>query len=238
MSRKLPAVLVALSLLAALPGVALTQTNRATLIDVHRTVISKAKPGSGQANCTNAATNPGSGGYTTTGWRVQGSKTARLNAGTIPAGMTLSQVDSALEASFNAWEQAESVAPSFSVTTGATITKATANHSYDLLFGRTSGSSIAVTYTWQWSNGEIESDTVFNTRLAWFIASSEGDGCFESIVAYDLANIATHEFGHTYGLGHAANGRWETMYPYGFTGETLKRSLGAGDTAGIRSLYN
>ena len=62
-------------------------------------------------------------------------------------------------------------------------------------------------------------------------------GCVESTARYDLANIATHEFGHTYGLDHAANGRWETMYPYGFTGETLKRSLAAGDTAGIRSLY-
>ena len=55
--------------------------------------------------------------------------------------------------------------------------------------------------------------------------------------AYDLANIATHEFGHTYGLDHPANARWETMYAFGFTGETLKRSLGAGDTDGIRSRY-
>ena len=101
----------------------------------------------------------------------------------------------------------------------------------------TSGSSIAVTYTWQWSNGEIESDTVFNSRLPWFIAAGEGDGCLDSTARYDLANIAVHEFGHTYGLGHAADGRWETMYPFGFTGETLKRSLGAGDTDGIRARY-
>ena len=53
LSRKLPAFLVALSLLAALPGVALAQTNRATLIDVHRITISKAKPGPGTANCSN-----------------------------------------------------------------------------------------------------------------------------------------------------------------------------------------
>lgn len=237
MSRKLPAVLVALALLAALPGVAVAQTNRATLIDVHRITVGRAKPVPTVANCSNAPANPASGGFTATGWEVQGNKTARLNASTLPGGLSLSAVDAALEASFNAWEQAEGSVPSFTVTTGATITRQTANHSYDLLFGRTGGSSIAVTYTWRWSNGEIESDTVFNSRLAWFIAGSEGDGCFENVVAYDLANIATHEFGHTYGLGHAADGRWETMYPYGFTGETLKRSLAAGDTAGVRSLY-
>jgi matrixin len=238
LSRKLPAFVVALSLLAALPGVALAQTNRATLIDVHRVTISKAKPGPATANCANAPSNPASGGFAFTGWEVQGNKAATLNTSSIPAGLgTVSAIRTQLNNSFGAWKQAQSAAPSITVSGTTSITKATANHSYDVLFGRTSGSSIAVTYTWQWSNGEIESDTVFNTRLPWFIATSEGDGCAESTARYDLANIATHEFGHTYGLGHAANGRWETMYPYGFTGETLKRSLAAGDTAGIRSLY-
>ena len=67
MSRKLPAFVVALSLLAALPGVALAQTNRATLIDVHRITISKAKPGPSTANCSNQPANPGNGGFLFTG---------------------------------------------------------------------------------------------------------------------------------------------------------------------------
>ena len=237
MSRKLPAVLVALSLLIALPGVALAQTNRATLIDVHRITMSQARPAA-TANCANAPANPPSGGYETTGWKVQGNKTASLNAATIPAGLgSASAIRTQLNNSFGAWDAADSGVPTISVTGSTSITKQTANHSYDLLFGRAGGSTIAVTYTWQWSTGEIESDTVFNNRLAWFIAGGEGDGCDESQAKFDLANIATHEFGHTYGLGHAANGRWETMYPYGFTGETLKRSLGAGDVTGIHALY-
>src|SRR5262245_10557884 len=86
LSRKLPAFLLALSLLAALPGVALAHTNRATLIDVHRITISKAKPGPGTANCSNQPTNPGNGGFGLTGWQVQGNKVASLNPNTIPSG--------------------------------------------------------------------------------------------------------------------------------------------------------
>ncbi|HEX5578316.1 MAG TPA: hypothetical protein VFY43_01485, partial [Candidatus Limnocylindria bacterium] len=172
MSRKLPAVLVALALLAGLPGMAMAQTNRATLIDVHRITISKAKP-QPVANCSNQPSNPGNGGYEFTGWTVQDNKTASLNPSTIPSGLgTAAQVRTQFANSFAAWKGAESAAPSITVTGTTSITKATANHSYDLMFGRAGGSTIAVTYTWQWSNGEIESDTVFNSRLSWFIASS------------------------------------------------------------------
>ena len=233
MSRKLPAVLVALSLMAALPGVALAQTNRAVLIDVHRTLVSKAKPQPTTANCSNSG--PSNGLFTLTGWAVQGAKTAHLNTATVPAG--LSSVTSAMQASFDAWRGVESAAPRITVANDGTLTKQAANHSYDLMFGRAGGNTIAVTYTWRWSNGEIESDTVFNNRLPWMTLSSEGDGCYENQPKYDLRNIATHEFGHTYGLGHPGDDRFETMYAYGYTGETLKWSPANGDDAGMAAVY-
>lgn len=236
MSRKVVVILAGLALVLSLPATVLARSDRAVLIGVHVTRAA-AKPVPTTANCSNQPTNPGNGGYAFTGWEVQGARTARLNAATVPGYLTTSSVIAALDASFDAWDQAESAAPNIDVTTGSTITRATANHAYDLLFGRTSGSSIAVTYTWRWSNGEIESDTVFNSRLSWFTASGEGDGCLESQPRYELRNIATHEFGHTYGLTHPDGARWETMYAYGFTGETLKWSPGAGDTDGIRALY-
>ena len=232
MSRKLPAILVALSLLIALPSVALAQTNRATLIDVHRTLVAKAKPGPAAANCSNdGATN---GQFALTGWAVaSGGQTAHFTTSTIPAGLSQSGVLSAMNASFSAWTGA----PRITVNGNGTVTKYTANHSYDLLFGRAGGNTIAVTYTWRWSDGTIESDTVFNNRLPWALINATADGCNEAVAAYDVANIATHEFGHTYGLGHAADDRFETMYPYGYTGETLKRSPADGDKAGISAVY-
>jgi hypothetical protein len=230
LSRKLPALIAAFALLAAVPGLAVARENRATLIDVHALKVLHAKPGSGTANCSNdGATN---GQFSLTGWKVaSGGQTAYLTTSTVPAG--LGSVTSALQASFNAW----SGAPRITVSTGGTVTKYTANHRYELMWGRTGGSSIAVTYTWRWSDGSIESDTVFNSRLQWFQAGGEGDGCVETQPRYDVANIATHEFGHTYGLDHATSDRYETMYPYGFTGETLKRSPENGDLAGINAIY-
>lgn len=231
MFRKVAVISVTLAILVAMPGAILARSSHATLINVH---VTHAKPGGpASANCSNAGT--ANGQYTLTGWEVAATTTtARLNLNTVPNG--LSDVAAQLDNSFDAWSNA-SRAPAINVVTGSTVTKPTANHSYDLMWGRTSGSSIAVTYTWRWSTGEVESDTIFNSRLPWFIATAEGDGCVESQAKYDVANIAVHEFGHTYGLGHAANDRWETMYPYGFTGETAKRSLANGDIAGAQDIY-
>ena len=54
----------------------------------------------------------------------------------------------------------------------------------------------------------------------------------------DLQNIATHEGGHTAGMGHPDDGcTEETMYRFASFGETKKRTLNAGDIAGITELY-
>jgi Matrixin len=203
----------------------------AVLIDVSSIHKGKAKPG-GIANCSNDG--PASGKFAYTGWKIGGNRVAHLNTATIPS--YLGSVGSALQASWNAW-RVEAAVPSVTVATDGTVTKYTANRTYDLLWGRTSG-SIATTYTWRWSDGFVESDTVFNKGYTWFKAPSEGDGCYEAAGArFDVANIATHEFGHSYGLDHPAGARYETMYAYGYTGETLKRSPATGDRAGISGLY-
>lgn len=163
---------------------------------------------------------------------------ARFNSATTPASMTSEQARQAFQAAFDAWSD-NSSAPAFTVqsmTTGV-VTKATANHHTDVLFGRTSGNALAVTYTWHWSDGTYESDTVMNSNVSWTNISGNTDGCAETTVAYDVQNIATHEFGHIYGLGHPANDRYATMYAYGYTGETLKRTLATSDQNGINQLY-
>lgn len=206
----------------------------AVLIDVHE--MKKGKGDRGKpirsANCSNAGTETGK--YTYTGWKIAGNRTAHLNVATVPTG--LGGVTSTLQSSWNVW-RVDGAVPSVNVVTDGTVTKYTANRSYDLLWGRTGG-SLATTYTWRWNDGFIESDTVFDLGVAWWQASSEGDGCFEGAGnVYDVANIATHEFGHSYGLGHPSGARYETMYAYGYSGETLKRSPALGDRNGISALY-
>ena len=231
MKRLMAMAAISVLVIAASP-IAHAAKPTAELIDVHHILKAKqGKPG-GQANCTEQS-GPDAGTYRLTGWAVQGNKTAHFNTATTPSGLSTNAVSSALQAAFSEWAGA----PSINVANDGTMTRYTANHSYDLLFGSTGG-SIATTYTWRWSNGEIESDVVFNRNLGWFVASSEGDGCINDAGAkYDVENIATHEAGHVYGLDHPSGARWETMYAYGYTGETLKRSAAAGDRAGIQAVY-
>ena len=54
----------------------------------------------------------------------------------------------------------------------------------------------------------------------------------------DFENIATHELGHSIGMGHPSSECIEeTMYAYADFGETKKRTLNTGDIEGISELY-
>ena len=68
----------------------------------------------------------------------------------------------------------------------------------------------------------------------WFV--SPVHRCNSTGSSLDLQNVAAHELGHAVGLGHVTDNLL-TMYPTSFAGETLRRSLGNGDRAGMNFLY-
>ncbi len=78
-----------------------------------------------------------------------------------------------------------------------------------------------------------EVDIVFNTFHNWGIDPVKRDK------AYDIQNVATHEFGHPVGLDDLYVEIYDelTMYGYSSKGETIKRSLEEGDIAGALYLY-
>ena len=95
--------------------------------------------------------------------------------------------------------------------------------------------TIAFTIVWRILGGPIiEWDQVYNERFDW----SVGDPAASD--AMDFLNIAAHEVGHAAGMGHTdtvASCEYETMYPTASNGEIMKRTLEAGDKAGIAALY-
>ena len=92
---------------------------------------------------------------------------------------------------------------------------------------------LAVCYTWynKITLEIVECDIEFQDYYIW---SSTGE-----LGKYDIQNIAAHEFGHTLLLGDLYGGgdTEKTMYGYGSTGETKKRTLHQDDIDGIRYIY-
>jgi len=70
----------------------------------------------------------------------------------------------------------------------------------------------------------IEGDQQYNTRYTY---ATDGSG-------FDVQGVATHELGHTLGLGHAADASCLTTFPYASApGGVEARSLGDGEVLGI-----
>jgi len=95
------------------------------------------------------------------------------------------------------------------------------------------GGAIAICTIWYDTSTKLisEFDLVFDDDEIWS-TTGESD-------KYDVQNIGTHEAGHTLHLNDLYNLQYkeETMYGYTYPGETKKRSLNAGDIAGIRYIY-
>ena len=78
----------------------------------------------------------------------------------------------------------------------------------------------------------VEWDQVYDDMDFDWSSSGEAD-------KMDFENIASHELGHTVGLGHPDDScTQETMFRFAGLGETNKRTLEAGDIAGVSDLYS
>ena len=104
-----------------------------------------------------------------------------------------------------------------------------------LMFGDYSQSGvIAVASIWinRFTRQIVECDILFDTDFTW------GNAEFDPTVM-DLQNIATHELGHALNLAdiYDSTKSYLTMYGYSNNGDIEKRTLAAGDIAGIQKIY-
>jgi matrixin len=150
------------------------------------------------------------------------------------SGLAQNTVVSGFQSSGNTWDSSTSGAIMGTVSAGGSGADAGRHDGKNQLGWKQLASGvIAQTTTWSTQQGvAVESDGAYSTRFTW---SSSGEAN-----EMDLQNIATHEIGHTFGLGHPASTTANsclTMYAYADYGETQKRSLGTGDSNGIKAKY-
>lgn len=183
-----------------------------------------------------ATTNSTINDYGLAGWRLPNGPTIwKLNPSTVPWYMGVSTALNALSAAFTTWTNAD---PQKVFVYGGFTNEKRPRLDYVnlVVWGKIPAGAIGITYVrYSTITGIIvDVDTVFNKRYPWAIFNSTNGECQSAPDAYDVQNIAVHEFGHWVGLDdlYSPSDRDLTMYGYGAGGELKKRTLGTGDITG------
>ena len=192
-------------------------------------------------NCT--LTDPDSASVVgLTGWSLPaGEWTYRLNPSSNPS--LAAALPEIAENSFSAWTASDfsdlGDSVSFRQVSDTTAVRATYDGQNIIAWGRTSGSALAVTYTWYYPDIglAVETDTIFNKKFPWSWSGGSTQCAYQGV--YDAQEILVHELGHWFGLDDEYTSEFvdNTMFGYGSTGEVKKNTPASGDFSALNSLY-
>lgn len=173
------------------------------------------------------------------GWKLPSNWNYQLNLSSVPASVGSSNLTAFAQTAFSAWSTASGNKVTFVRGDNTSTNRKGLDGKNIVAWGRTSGSALAVTYTWYYTatNVVAEVDTIMNVKFPWSW-SGNNDGCAVSN-SYDAQNILTHELGHWMGLDDVYDVSYgeNTMFGYGSKGEIKKDTLTTGDVVGVLAIY-
>lgn len=175
-----------------------------------------------------------------TGWKLPTTWTYTLNASSVPLSVGRENLTTIANSAFSQWTGVLSGKVNVSKTSSdTTINRAKLDGKNIIAWGRTSGTALAVTYTWYYPlTGLVaEVDTIMNQKFPWFWNAAASQCTDQN--SYDAQNILTHELGHWMGLDDVYTAAYidNTMHGYGNKGETKKDTLTSGDIASVVVIY-
>ena len=114
----------------------------------------------------------------------------------------------------------------------------TMNEQNEVAFGDiTNDGVIAVTWVWRTISGPPQARYIAEWDQLYDVISFNWSTTVKA-GTMDFDNIATHEIGHSVGMGHPdSTCTLETMYAFAANRETIKQDLYTGDIAGVNGLY-
>jgi hypothetical protein len=166
--------------------------------------------------------------YNETGQKSTYAKDALRKAATTWTGNISACSRTVTSTASNSYLRLAKQAPNFTASGGCA-----SSNGYNVMgWGKLPSGTLGVTCVWYDGDGNArEADQRYATGFQWSSTAT----CSGS--RFDTQAVATHEWGHLYGLGHVDSGTGQVMKPSGGYCDLGGRTLGRGDMTGISTLY-
>jgi hypothetical protein len=191
--------------------------------------------------------------YVRTGRKWASTMSWRFKSGSTPSGLDVVTVETVLKRSAanitgarndcgradavsaqNSYLGRTSAGISVSTTSNGVITCGTRDGKSVVGFGSLTGFKAATCWYWNASNALVEADIKFNSGTKWILTTTIPSGCTNAL---HFESVATHEFGHAFGLNHPGTSHPNLTMQPGNACDNSKRTLGLGDMLGLEKLY-